>query len=55
MITQLAIKDFTPSADKTIYDVRDEANYKAGHIEYAQNQPLETLDRALLESTTGDV
>ncbi|AKG08123.1 sulfurtransferase [Moraxella bovoculi] len=55
MITQINIKDFTPSANKTIYDVRDEANYKAGHIEYAQNQPIETLDQALLDSTTGDV
>lgn len=55
MITKLDIKDFTPSADKNIYDVRDKSSYDEGHIKYAKNQPLETLNRTLLDSTTGDI
>lgn len=55
MISQLDIKDFTPSADKTIWDVRDAESYQSGHILHAINQPLDTLDKDLLDSTTGDI
>lgn len=55
MISQLAIEHFTPSADKIIWDVRDADSYKNGHILHADNQPLDTLNQALLESTTGDI
>ncbi len=55
MITQLDIKDFSPAADKTIWDVRDAKSYKAGHIKYATHQPLDSLNQALLDSTSGDI
>lgn len=55
MIIKQQMKDFTPSADKIIWDVRDADRYQEGHIEYAQNHPLETLNKELLDSTTGDI
>ncbi len=55
MINTLDIKDFQPSPDKTIWDVRDADSYAKGHILYAVNQPLDTLNQDLLDSTTGDI
>lgn len=55
MITTLDISEFQPSSDKTIWDVRDVDNYQQGHIEHATNHPLDTLDKSLLDGTTGDV
>ncbi|WP_323841739.1 MULTISPECIES: rhodanese-like domain-containing protein [unclassified Moraxella] len=55
MITQLDIKDFTPSADKIIWDVRDLQNYQDGHIQHAKNVPLDMLNQELLDATTGDI
>lgn len=55
MIKTLAISNFCPSADKTIWDVRAQSSYQEGHIEHAQNQPLDTLNKSLLDATTGDI
>lgn len=55
MISQLAIENFTPSADKIIWDVRDADSYRSGHLLHATNQPLDTLNKTLLENTTGDI
>lgn len=55
MIHTLDIKDFSPSADKTIWDVRDADSYTKGHIKHAINQPLDSLNQELLDSTTGDI
>ncbi|MDO4699922.1 MAG: rhodanese-like domain-containing protein [Moraxella sp.] len=55
MIKTLAIDDFCPSSDQTIWDVRPPDSYQQGHIEHAQNQPLDTLDKTLLDATTGDI
>ncbi len=55
MIHTLDIKDFSPSADKTIWDVRDADSYAKGHIKHATNQPLDSLNQELLDSTTGDI
>lgn len=55
MIKTLEISQFTPSADKVIWDVRDTDRYREGHIEHAQSKPLDTLDQALLDATDGDI
>ena len=55
MIHTLDIKDFSPRADKTIWDVRDTDSYTKGHIKHAINQPLDSLNQELLDSTTGDI
>lgn len=55
MIQTLDISQFTPTADKTIWDVRDVNKYREGHIEYAQSKPLDTLNQALLDATDGDI
>ncbi|OOR88111.1 sulfurtransferase [Moraxella caviae] len=55
MIQELHITDFTPSADKTIWDVRDASSYQEGHIAHAQNQPLDSINAELLAQTTGDI
>lgn len=55
MITKLPIEEFTPTADLTIWDVRDAENYQSGHIEHAKHQSLDSLNKALLDSTTGDI
>ncbi|MFC0820669.1 rhodanese-like domain-containing protein [Moraxella marmotae] len=55
MITTLDITEFTPSDDKVIWDVRDADNYHQGHIEHAVNHPLDTLNKALLDATDGDI
>lgn len=55
MIKQLAIENFQPNDTHTIWDVRDLENYQAGHIEYAQHQPLDGLSKELLDNTEGDI
>lgn len=55
MIKTLSISEFTPTPAHTIWDVRDKASYRDGHIEHAKNQPIRTLTTDLLDSTTGDI
>ena len=55
MIKTLNITDFTPDQTHTIWDVRDTNSYCQGHIKYAQNHPLDTLDQTLLDDTQGDI
>ncbi|ELA08693.1 hypothetical protein MOMA_09046 [Moraxella macacae 0408225] len=55
MITEKHITDFTPKPTDIIWDVRDQKSYQEGHIEYAKNQPLETLSDDLLASTNGPI
>lgn len=55
MIRELPITEFTPTADATIWDVRDANAYADGHIEYAKNQPLDTLTTDVLAKTKGTV
>lgn len=55
MIKTLAIGDFSPSQDLTIWDVRDEQAYKEGHIAHAINVPIEHIDHSTLSQSTGDV
>lgn len=55
MIKTLDIKDFQPNAKHTIWDVRDNQSYRNGHIEHAQNHPLDTLNLSLLEQTTDEI
>ncbi|VEG13929.1 rhodanese-like domain-containing protein [Moraxella cuniculi] len=55
MIKTLDITQFTPTADKIIWDVRDADKYQQGHIEYATNQPLATINRQLIDETQGDI
>ncbi|UNU72915.1 rhodanese-like domain-containing protein [Moraxella nasovis] len=55
MITKLAITDFTPSQELNIWDVRDAKSYATGHIQYAINHPIDTLNDTLLAQTTGDI
>ncbi len=55
MIQTLDISQFTPTADKVIWDVRDADKYREGHIEHAKSQPLDTLNQALLDATEGDI
>lgn len=55
MIRVLPISEFTPTADATIWDVRDANAYADGHIEYAKNQPLDRLTADLLANTSGTI
>lgn len=55
MKTELHITDFNPSDDKNIWDVRDAQSYQEGHIEHAQNHPLTTITKELIEQTQGDI
>lgn len=55
MIKTLDIAEFTPSADKVIWDVRDEVAYQAGHIAYAVNKPVDTLGMADLAEASGTI
>lgn len=55
MIKELAITDFQPTKDDIIWDVRDETAFAEGHIEYAKNQPLNTLNADLLNDTDGTI
>ncbi|MCL1622938.1 rhodanese-like domain-containing protein [Moraxella sp. Tifton1] len=55
MISQMDIKDLTPSAEQNIWDVRDEKSYREGHIEYAKNIPLSTINQSLLQTVKGDI
>ena len=55
MIREQAITEFTPSADVTIWDVRDSSAYQEGHIKYAAHQPLDSLTPSLLADTQGTV
>lgn len=55
MIETLAIDEFTPSADKVIWDVRDPEMFRGGHIAHAVNHPIDTLNAALLKETAGEI
>lgn len=55
MITELKITEFTPTKDQVIWDVRDAQKYQEGHIEYAVNHPLDTINKSLLDATKGDI
>lgn len=55
MIREIAITDYTPNENDTIWDVRDEKAYKEGHIAHAKNQPLDTLTAELLANTDGTI
>ncbi len=55
MIRELAITEFNPQATDIIWDVRDNQAYLEGHIQYAKNQPLDSLTAELLASTTGTI
>lgn len=55
MIRQQPITEFTPSANDTIWDVRDAKSYAEGHIEHAKNQPLDSLTADLLSQTDDTV
>lgn len=55
MIKELPITEFVPTQDDIIWDVRDEKSYKEGHIEYAKNQPLDSLTADLFHATHGTV
>lgn len=55
MIRDIHITDYTPKASDTIWDVRDQKSYQEGHIEYAINQPLDTLTADLFNQTQGTI
>ena len=55
MIRELAITDFSATANDTVWDVRDSKAFAQGHIESAKNQPLDTLTAELLATTDGTV
>lgn len=55
MIKELPITEFTSSKDDTIWDVRDVQSFNDGHIEFAKNQPLDTLTADLLNQTDGTI
>lgn len=55
MIRKLPIKEFTPSADDTIWDVRDAKPYNEAHLKHAKNQPIDTLTAELLASAKDPV
>ena len=48
MIKELAVTAFSPSELHTIWDVRDAKAYAEAHLQYAKNQPLETINDQLL-------
>lgn len=53
-IRQLPIDTFVPATDHTILDVRDTDNYKAGHIAFAQNCPIDGADDETLLAMIGN-
>lgn len=55
MIREIPITDFIPTAQDTIWDVRDQSAYHNAHLEHATNQPLASLTPTLLAQTTGTV
>lgn len=55
MIKTLPISEFTPTSDDIIWDVRDNDSYRNGHILYAQNHPLDTLNQQLLDDTKKEI
>ncbi|MDO4427490.1 MAG: rhodanese-like domain-containing protein [Moraxella sp.] len=55
MIERLAIENFVPSEDKVIWDVRDGEAFAKGHIKYAVNRPVDSLNPELLAATEGDI
>lgn len=55
MIREQTISEFTPTADSTIWDVRDSKAYQEGHLEHAIHRPLESLTADLLAETQGTV
>ncbi len=48
MIKNLPITQFTPTSQAIIWDVRDAKAYAECHLQYAQNQPIETINAELL-------
>ena len=55
MIRELAITEFSATANDTVWDVRDSKAFAQGHIESAKNQPLDTLTTELLATTDGTI
>ena len=55
MIRELAITEFSATANDTVWDVRDSQAFAQGHIECAKNQPLDTLTTELLATTDGTI
>lgn len=53
-IHTLAIDNFTPTSHHTILDVRDAANYQAGHIAFAKNCPIDDTSDDQLLTMVGD-
>ncbi|MCP5175372.1 MAG: rhodanese-like domain-containing protein [Moraxellaceae bacterium] len=52
MIKELHITQFIPTQNHTIWDVRDTKAYTEAHLQYAQNQPLETINAELLATVS---
>ncbi len=48
MIKELPITQYAPAKSDIIWDVRDAKAYAEGHLQYAKNQPLETINAELL-------
>lgn len=55
MIREIAIIDYVPNANDTIWDVRDKQSYQEGHIEFAINHPLDTITPELLSHTNNTI
>lgn len=55
MITTLDIANFTPADHLTIWDVRDHAKFKDGHIAHAINVPIDDITADMLSHSTGDI
>lgn len=54
-VRKLEIKDFNPSAELNIWDVRDAEAYRAGHIAHAVNKPVDQLSVDDLAAATGSI
>lgn len=55
MIKKQDIASFMPNDNLEIWDVRDADKYRQGHIQYAKNYPIESLNQALLDGTDGKI
>lgn len=55
MIKELDISQFTPTADKAIWDVRDNDSYNLGHIVYAVSRPIEQIEKSSLQDTPNEI
>lgn len=53
-ITTLDIEHFVPTDDKKILDVRDLDKFRAGHIAFAKNLPIDEVGDKELQQAVGD-